>query len=80
MHQDTIHNIIKRIWSTIDKAEDIFWISSGGPKDIWISASAADLSDHLLGGLLQLIRYTKCVLHLQAKQETRVVQAVKGSR
>lgn len=23
MHQDTLHNIIKRIWSTIDKAEDL---------------------------------------------------------
>lgn len=44
------------------------------------SLAPADLSAHLLGGLLQLIRYTKCVLHLQAKQETRVVQAVKGSR
>lgn len=45
-----------------------------------LAPAAADLSAHLLGGLLQLIRYTKCVLHLQAKQETRVVQAVKGSR
>lgn len=42
-----------------------------------LAPAAADLSAHLLGGL---IRYTKCVLHLQAKQETRVVQAVKGSR